>query len=555
MDKNEQKLSDFIDRLNAEKKPDDHENSTDSEELKELFHTVIQIRSLKEPTMPGPDYQKKLTHSVKNKLTQKSPVKYRKLAWITAIASVAAILALMMNIISPFGTTIVNAMDKAFSEVEAYHGSLEIVATNANGESNTQAKMDVWSNKDGHYYTKGLEGSYKDLITVNNGQKKWQIQPNQKQVHVFPAFPDSYHFIFELGNEIEKVKNALSTKEIGDDKIAGREAYILEVTPQGGLPYQIWIDQETKLPLQKQTAMHNGIQYTITYTQIDFNNAIPEKLTSYHVPNGFKEVDTNPEQFINDMNEVQATVGFIPKTPEGIPNGYFQDSLAVIPNKKLTKTYYVTRDTDKRVIVIQGKSVGEFKPVSNAILGKINNSLAEIQSPVHEDAGVLGGGGIYAGGTDVTSIRWWQDGYEFVVVGNASLEELESFTKSLANGAFEMPSIDEELATKPKVDVSYDLTVEENDQKSVDAGSSPWKLDPTFVAQVFVSLQISPEGITGDYPIDMEDLKVIQNTGSEAIIEVHGDKTPVKNVYLKRVVRQDSTGIWTVVGYDPIDKN
>jgi hypothetical protein len=37
--------------------------------------------------------------------------------------------------------------------------------------------------------------------------------------------------------------------------------------------------------------------------------------------------------------------------------------------------------------------------------------------------------------------------------------------------------------------------------KRVDSGHTPWKLDPAFVAQVFVSLQISPEGIQGEYPV------------------------------------------------------
>jgi hypothetical protein len=46
-------------------------------------------------------------------------------------------------------------------------------------------------------------------------------------------------------------------------------------------------------------------------------------------------------------------------------------------------------------------------------------------------------------------------------------------------------------------------------------------------------------------------MTVVQNTGSEAVVEVKGDETPIRRVYLKRLVRQDATGVWTVVGYDP----
>jgi len=104
---------------------------------------------------------------------------------------------------------------------------------------------------------------------------------------------------------------------------------------------------------------------------------------------------------------------------------------------------------------------------------------------------------------------------------------------------------------KPKVEVSVDLNLEKAAQKSVDAGHSPWKLDPAFVAQVFVNLKISPNGIQGDYIIKYEAFKVVERNIKEAVVEVSGDKTPIRKVYLKRLVRQDNTGIWTVVGYDP----
>lgn len=112
----------------------------------------------------------------------------------------------------------------------------------------------------------------------------------------------------------------------------------------------------------------------------------------------------------------------------------------------------------------------------------------------------------------------------------------------------------ENASANPQVKVPVDMKILENQQKSVDAGHSPWHLDPAFVAQVFVSLKISPEGIKGDYPIKYEEFKTIQDTGEEVIIQVNTANTPISRVYLKRLVKQDSTGIWTVVGYDPAPK-
>jgi hypothetical protein len=60
---------------------------------------------------------------------------------------------------------------------------------------------------------------------------------------------------------------------------------------------------------------------------------------------------------------------------------------------------------------------------------------------------------------------------------------------------------------------------------------------------------VSPEGITGEPKIPEQAFKLASNNGVEAVVEVAGG--PVGKVYLQRLVRQDETGIWTVVGYDP----
>lgn len=130
-----------------------------------------------------------------------------------------------------------------------------------------------------------------------------------------------------------------------------------------------------------------------------------------------------------------------------------------------------------------------------------------------------------------------------------------SFIEGLSNGPVELSLSNDQSADKPKVEVPVDLQAEQNDQKNADAGHSPWKLDAVFVSQVFISLKISPEGIKGDYPIKYEDIKVIRNTGTEAVVEASGNKTPVRRVYLKKLIRKDATGIWTVVGYDPVKSN
>lgn len=115
---------------------------------------------------------------------------------------------------------------------------------------------------------------------------------------------------------------------------------------------------------------------------------------------------------------------------------------------------------------------------------------------------------------------------------------------------FIMP-LDESQFT-PKVPVITDIEEEKNTQISVDEGHSPWRLDPAYVAHVFASLLIEPSGIAGEYPIPYESIKIIGINDARAIAEIHADNTTVKKIYLERLIRQEDTGIWTVVGYDPV---
>ncbi|MES0857575.1 hypothetical protein ABS784_15375 [Geobacillus sp. G4] len=64
MHDNERRLSDYIDQLNAEKKPKDHEHLGADPELQKLFHTVRLVRSLREPAMPERDFPAKLVRVV-----------------------------------------------------------------------------------------------------------------------------------------------------------------------------------------------------------------------------------------------------------------------------------------------------------------------------------------------------------------------------------------------------------------------------------------------------------------------------------------------------------
>lgn len=537
MRREDKQLSEYIDQLNKEAMPKEHRNPKNhSEEFERLMKTVREVRSLREPQLPDENYPKRLVEALQGGRymnQRKSKGKNFRKIWIgtAAVAAAAAVMVFSRNALPlKENTNIVYAMERALEKVKAYHGVLEIVETNELGEQMTQARREVWADKDGKYYVKELEGFSEGLITVNNGESKWQIHPEKEIAYLFTAFPDPYRFTFELGEEIEDIRNALTVKEIGEEIISGRDAIILEVTPDGGAPYHLWIDKETDLPLQRQSAMQNAIQYKVRYTEIEFQDTIPEELLTYKLPDGYEVVDTRSEQIVNTMEEAEEIVGFTPIVPE-VPEGYRLSGISVKMDTLAVKFSYKA-DGESQVVILQSKATNEFAPDSNAILGMVGQNQAEILTS-----------------QEAYSIRWEEKGFEYTVLGNVTLDELAAFVKGLTGSEFSQPEKEDDFA--PQIKVEVDLEVEENEQKSVDAGHSPWKLDPAFVTQVFASLLLSPEGITGDYPIAYEDIQIISNDGTQAIAKIKDENSIARKVYLERLIRQDESGIWTVVGYDP----
>ena len=135
----------------------------------------------------------------------------------------------------------------------------------------------------------------------------------------------------------------------------------------------------------------------------------------------------------------------------------------------------------------------------------------------------------------------------------AYLESTELFFELESVGVYEnimFPVSSNILNRTPEVEVHYDIEIEKNTQQSVDQGHSPWRLDAVATTQVFVSLQLSPSGIEGDYPIELKQLTLMHQTEEDAIVKVKDQHTDIRRVYLKRLIQQDETGIWTVVGYD-----
>lgn len=529
MKSNESRLSEYIDDLNAEHDPEKHRGTADTPELEKLLSTVRTVRSLREPALPDSGYPQRLAKAVAGEIQKNKSAGLRQTAdpntktgsrkyempagrsrrrWI--LPPVAALIAglLLFAVLTSwtglFDRDVVYAMEKAVAQLSNYHGVLEMRSKNAAGEEWMIRRVEIWSEGD-KYAVRQNDGT----LTVNNGQRKWQVRPQSKEVALLPLAPDPVRNGFDLRDEAKRAKQYPHTVA-GSEMIAGRETLKLEISPPGGLVYYLWVDTETNLPIQLQTAMQNALQTTFTFVSFEPNTGIDPRIFAYQPPEGYKVVEKDPGQLVASVEESAAISRLTPLLPKEAP-------ARILAFKDRVVLDY--GDTT----FVETAARGQFDPASGAALGTAAGGPLEVWQE---------------------GLRWRQDGIEIKAEGPRRVE----LARQIADG-LTLPDTGKNLAPGARVRVAVDMEIAKADQRQVDRGSSPWQLDPLQVALTFVNLKVSPEGIAGEPKIPMSSFKLAANNGVEAVVEVTGG--PVKQVYLQRLVRQDETGIWSVVGYDP----
>ncbi len=529
MNNPEERLSAYIDALNEERNPEKHLGSDDNPELGKLQSAARLVRSLKEPALPGPRYPERLAKAVagaiqtydaagtgrqvgpdreqENRANKGAAGQPRRRWYLPSAAALAAgiILCAALAGWSVFtGRDAVYAMDKAVSKLSGYHGVLEMRARNAAGEEWMVRRVEIWNEGD-KYATRQEDGT----LTVNNGEQKWQVLTQSREVVLLPPAPDPTRNNFDLRNEARRAKQYPHTAA-GTDTIAGRQAEKLEISPPGGLPYYLWIDAETNLPVQLQSAMQNALQTTYTFINFEPNAEIDPAIFTYQAPEGYKVVEKDPAQLVVTVAEAAAISGLAPLLPREAPDRIFAGQGRIVLDYSDTT-------------VVETAAAGSFEPEPGAALGTAAGGQLEVWQE---------------------RLRWRQDGLEILVEGARRTELAGQIAAGLA-----LPDGSGGLVEKALVKVPVDMEIARADQRQVDGGHSPWQLDPLQVSLTFVNLKVTPEGINGEPVIPMSSFRLSSNNGVEAVVEVSSG--PVKQVYLERLVRQDETGIWSVTGYDP----
>ncbi len=490
----EEELDILIDSLNHEREPRQKLNY----ETSQLLAVVSAVKSIRPQAEPTKNLGQRIYHSITKSIRRP------QLLLPTAALTAGLLVFIFLTTLWTGANDVVHAMNKAAANLANYHGMLEVRVKNQAGDDWLVQKAELWSEGD-KYAVRQNDGT----LTVNNNQRKWQVRPQSREVALLPLLPDPVGQGFDLKDEAKRAKQ-YPYSVVGEELISGHKTTKLRILPPGGQPYYLWVDRDTNLPLQLQTAMQNALQTTYSFTSFEPNIKVDPAIFTYQPPKGYKIIEKDPGQQVNTAEQASVISRFVPLLPQEAPKRIFAF------HNRIVLDYGNT-------IIEQTPAKGALKPENYGALGKAAGGPVEV---IHEQ------------------LRWIQDGVEILITGPKRIELARQIAKDLT-----LSDTGESLSARAQIKVPVDIEIAKADQQQVDGGHSPWQLDPLYVAFTFVNLKVSPEGIKGEGEIPESSLKTTANNGIEAIVKVNVG--PVKHVYLKRIVRQNDTGIWSVIGYDP----
>ncbi len=253
---------------------------------------------------------------------------------------------------------IAKEMQKRYESIKDMSGEF-VVMTNYGGKEETyEAKFWMKGNK-----YRGDDGK---TLTVSNGSVMWIYDRERHEavkINLSAERPQ-----FDYGEIIEGLMESYNVKLLGEEKMNGRDCYVIEAEPkEGGAKMKIWVDQEFWYPMRTEMSLE-GITTIVEYKNVSFNSGLSDDLFEFSPPENAKVVEKTfelPEKLT--IEEAQRKVNFTIIVP-AYTAGYEFDYAMVYNN--VVQLHYgdlvITESTTKPA------SIGEVKKV------KVKDRDAEI---------------------------------------------------------------------------------------------------------------------------------------------------------------------------------
>lgn len=275
-------LSNYIDALNDEKKPnyEDIFKIEEDEELIEMLQTVCAVKRLKgeheveEFNIMSPE--KINSHSKNNKNSKNRGTFFTKLLATAAMAVLllGTGLAYQNSTNSKEAKNIAYATIKQYNSIHNFKGIL--VETLFNKESKTTQKIQIQYLEPKQFYAihetenGTLKKLYKGGDTLYEFDQKGKLTMKTITEDTLKFELSTYRADKNIKETVENLKNA---KLLGEEKIAGRNAQVYEFYYEDKeVKHKMWIDKELGISLKEDFQDGKGVRIVSEF--IDFNNDV-----------------------------------------------------------------------------------------------------------------------------------------------------------------------------------------------------------------------------------------------------------------------------------------
>jgi hypothetical protein len=262
---------------------------------------------------------------------------------------------------------------------------------------------------------------------VSDGEQAWMYEPHRNRVQVGGAgeveMPLPQEILTSLQEDIQEVLDASDVELVGEETVAGREAYKLTVNPredaqQGLLPGNgvatLWVDKEQWIILRATYQANAFGSGEMEVQSFELNSGVADDLFHFEVPEGATVIEVEhqqPQPLTLDEARTQA------EFPLLVP-GYVPEGVTLIEVFRVADSYVLRYDHSTIVsfAIVQGPELAGPPPLGESQVATVRGQSATVVTDP-------------AGGH--TFLYWTEDGITVTVAGHISLEDALQVADSL----------------------------------------------------------------------------------------------------------------------------
>jgi outer membrane lipoprotein-sorting protein len=315
--------------------------------------------------------------------------------------------------------------------VENTQDAHAIVSASVNAQGiELSARAEVWEQSPNKLRAQVLEASEPDLVgtlMVSDGQQGWLYEPNRNRVTVGPVeqidTPLPQEMLTELQYVIQEMLDASDLELVGEEQVAGQQAYKLTLSPKEGAEQEflpgngtatLWVDKEQWIVLKATYEASNLGQGSLEVHSYEMNPGLADDLVTFEIPEGAEVVDVEAQQptFLT-LEEAKAWPAFQVLVPDYVPQG---TTLIQVFEVQDTIVLGYNHSADASFTIMQGPELIRQMPSGEAQDMEVRGQTATLISD--EDLGF-------------TFLNWVENEVTITIAGRIDLEEALQVAESM----------------------------------------------------------------------------------------------------------------------------